>query len=64
MLERREILSASLTGKLRRMRGFRNLLVHEYGRVDDRLVYEAVRSRLPDFEAFKQAILGALRQGE
>jgi uncharacterized protein YutE (UPF0331/DUF86 family) len=26
MLERREILSASLTGKLRRMRGFRNHL--------------------------------------
>jgi len=62
MLERRGTLSASLTGRLRKMRGFRNLLVHEYGRVDDRLVYEAARSRLPDFEEFRQAILDALRQ--
>ena len=62
MLERRGILSTSLTNRLRKMRGFRNLLVHEYGRVDDRLVYEAARSRFPDFEEFRQAILGALRQ--
>ena len=62
MLERRGTLSASLTSRLRKMRGFRNLLVHEYGRVEDRLVYEAARSRLPDFEEFRQAILSALRQ--
>ena len=61
MLERRGTLSPSLTARLRTMRGFRNLPVHEYGRVDDRLAYEAARSRLPDFEEFREAILGALR---
>ena len=62
MLERRGILSGSLTSRLRMMRGFRNLLVHGYGRVDDRMVYEAARTRLPDFEEFRQATLEALRQ--
>src|SRR3990172_9490082 len=62
MLERKGTLSASLTGRLPKEGGVRNLLVHEYGPVDDRLVYEAARSRFPDFEEFRQAILGALRQ--
>jgi uncharacterized protein YutE (UPF0331/DUF86 family) len=43
------------------MKGFRNILVHEYGGIDDRIVYEAIQSRLDDFEAFKREILRALQ---
>jgi hypothetical protein len=39
------------------MRAFRNMLVHEYGRIDDRYVYEMVKNKLSDFQAFKQEIL-------
>lgn len=55
------IISRSLSETLQRMKGFRNILVHDYGRVDDHLVYEAVQSRLGDFEAFKREILPAIR---
>ena len=54
------IISASLGGTLRSMRGMRNVLVHEYGRVDDRLIFDAISHRLGDFDTFKKAILRAL----
>jgi uncharacterized protein YutE (UPF0331/DUF86 family) len=41
--------------------GLRNLLVHEYGRIDDRLVFEMVRARLGGFDAFKAEVLAFLR---
>ena len=43
------------------MKGLRNLLVHEYGRINDRLVFETVRERLGDFGAFKAEVLAFLR---
>jgi len=46
------------------MKGLRNLLVHEYGRVDDEIVFETVRERLGDFDAFKREILAFLRSDD
>jgi uncharacterized protein YutE (UPF0331/DUF86 family) len=43
------------------MRGLRNILVHEYGRINDALVFEAVQRRLGDFDAFKREVLAFLR---
>jgi uncharacterized protein YutE (UPF0331/DUF86 family) len=34
------------------MKGFRNVLVHEYGAVDDRIVYEVVVHRMTDLAKF------------
>jgi uncharacterized protein YutE (UPF0331/DUF86 family) len=48
--------------KLREMRGFRNILVHEYAQVDDRLVYEAVKTKLEDFTLFRRDILVYLKR--
>jgi len=35
----------------------RNLLVHEYGRVDDALIFETIDQRLGDFDTFSAEIL-------
>ena len=40
----------------------RNSLVHEYGRVNDELVFETVRGRLGDFDAFKGEVLAFLQR--
>lgn len=61
-LEQAGVISSSMKHRLQEMKGFRNLLVHEYGRVDDRIVYEVMQTRLSDFEEFKSVILRALRQ--
>ncbi len=42
---------------LRRMRGFRNILVHEYTQVDDQIVYQMASERLGDFEVFIREVL-------
>ena len=60
-LVRRGVLSGGMTETLRRMKGMRNLLVHEYGRIDDELVFETVRDRLVDFGAFRREVLDFLR---
>jgi uncharacterized protein YutE (UPF0331/DUF86 family) len=64
VVDRERILAKldELTQTLRRMRGFRNILVHEYGRVDDQIVFEMVTTKLSDFEAFQKKILEVLKK--
>lgn len=56
-LEQAGIISSARKEALKRMKGFRNILVHEYGRVDDLMVYEVLQTKMDDFEAFKREIL-------
>jgi len=56
------VVPSALRDRLRRMKGLRNMLVHEYGRIDDRIVYDVVTGGLGDFDAFKDAALAALRK--
>ncbi|MFN3420612.1 MAG: type VII toxin-antitoxin system HepT family RNase toxin [Armatimonadota bacterium] len=56
------VISREMVKTLRRMKGFRNILVHEYGRVDDRIVFDIIVNRMDDFEVFKREILEALRK--
>lgn len=44
------------------MKGFRNILVHKYGEVDDDLVYENLSDRLGDFELFIKEVLIFLKR--
>jgi uncharacterized protein YutE (UPF0331/DUF86 family) len=61
-LARRGVISGGMAETLQRMKGMRNILVHEYGRIDDELVFETVRDRLGDFGTFKREILDFLRR--
>ncbi|MGH7335469.1 MAG: type VII toxin-antitoxin system HepT family RNase toxin [Candidatus Rokuibacteriota bacterium] len=62
-LAARQVVSASTADLLRRMKGMRNILVHEYGRVDNELVFETAQQQLGDFDAFRREILAFLRRG-
>jgi uncharacterized protein YutE (UPF0331/DUF86 family) len=55
------ILSERMAETLKRMKGFCNILVHEYGRVDDLIVFDVAVNHLGDFEDFKQEVLAALK---
>lgn len=61
-LEAAGVLSKETREVLRAMKGLRNILVHEYGRVDDQIVYGVLTERLEDFAAFKVEILQALEK--
>lgn len=60
-LARQGVISASMAGTLKRMKGLRNLLVHEYGRINDEIVFQTISQQLGDFDAFKREILAVLR---
>jgi uncharacterized protein YutE (UPF0331/DUF86 family) len=60
-LEQAGIITSSRKQSLKKMKRFRNILVHEYGHVDDSIVYEILQNNLNDFEAFKQDILQAIK---
>ena len=61
-LQEAGVLSAAMTDTLKDMKGCRNILVHEYGRVDDEIVFRTVSTRLGDFTDFKREILEALKK--
>jgi uncharacterized protein YutE (UPF0331/DUF86 family) len=42
------------------MKAVRNILVHEYGHIDDSIVFDVVQNKLDDFDIFKQRILQTL----
>ena len=60
-LEQARIISPIMKETLRKIKAFRNILVHEYGRIDDQLVYEVLQSRLNDFVTFRCEILEAIK---
>ena len=56
-----KIVSGEMKGKLKSMRGFRNILVHRYAEVDDELVFENLGS-INDFKEFRKEIGSFLRK--
>jgi uncharacterized protein YutE (UPF0331/DUF86 family) len=62
-LEGAGVISAGTRDIVRRMKGCRNILVHEYGRVLDEIIFEAVTTKVGDFRRFRQEMLQALAKG-
>jgi uncharacterized protein YutE (UPF0331/DUF86 family) len=62
-LERKKIISGRMKEKLKLMRGFRNVLVHRYGEVDDELVFENLKS-IEDFKDFSKEVTSFLKTGK
>ena len=59
-----EVVSPQMVATLKRMKGLYNILVREYSRVDDRIVYEQAHKGIQDFARFKEEILAALARIE
>lgn len=57
----KKIISENLASSLEGIAGFRNILVHEYGKIDRRRVYQYLLEKLELFKAFKKEILNWLK---
>jgi len=57
ILSDKKIISRPLAGRLVRMAGFRNRIVHEYEKTDMKIVHEIWRKRLSDIEKFCKAVV-------
>lgn len=60
-LEREKLISAQTATSLKAMRGFRNILVHEYGGIDNAVVFKKAMTGAGDFEAFRTEVIRVLR---
>ncbi|HII94845.1 MAG TPA: DUF86 domain-containing protein [Candidatus Methanofastidiosum sp.] len=57
-LVKNRILSHSIGNKIKELKGFRNIIVHRYGRIDDRLSFELINENLGDFDK----IIGSIKK--
>lgn len=55
-LEQKNIFTKKQAVKLKRMKGFHNILVHRYGKIDDELAFEMLKNNLDDFYVFLETI--------
>ncbi len=57
-----KILPANMIGKLAGLANFRNILVHDYEKIDRNIIFEKLRNNLGDFREFKTAVLKFLKK--
>lgn len=57
----KRVITRELGGKIKDMKGFRNILVHKYGKKDDKLVYTFLTQNLGDFAEFEKQVKKYLR---
>ncbi len=52
-----QVLSPETASLVKSMKGFHNILVHEYGGIDNAIVFKTSTVRMADFGTFRQDIL-------
>jgi uncharacterized protein YutE (UPF0331/DUF86 family) len=60
LLRKHKVISAALFERVRLMAGFRNILVHDYMKIDRKIVYRTLKNNIKDFSLFKQAVIRKL----
>jgi uncharacterized protein YutE (UPF0331/DUF86 family) len=60
VLHEEGIIPTSLLPELLKMAGFRNIIVHDYTRVDNAVVYEILQNHLGGFSRFARAVTNHL----
>ena len=56
------VISENLASRLAGIVGFRNILVHEYGKIDRKRIYQYLTHHLGDLSDFKKEILKWLKE--
>ncbi|PXF57952.1 MAG: DUF86 domain-containing protein [Candidatus Methanogaster sp.] len=64
ILGERGVIEKGLSERLGDMAGFRNLLVHRYGDVDNEVVLEMIRSELADVVEFERTVVRFVDKGQ
>jgi len=61
-IEKNKLLSKEIINIIKEMKGFRNLLVHKYGEINDNLAYESIKEGLKDFDLIINEIESLLKK--
>jgi len=60
VLHENQVLPSRLTDRMEKMAKFRNIIVHNYDKVDAEIVVGIMKKNLSDFEAFRKAAVDFL----
>ncbi|NCO60278.1 MAG: antitoxin [Deltaproteobacteria bacterium CG_4_8_14_3_um_filter_51_11] len=60
VLRENAILDAGLASRMMKMAKFRNLIVHNYDKIDADIIVGILKKNLPDFDSFKTAVAAAI----
>ena len=61
VLHEENILSKNLCASMERTAKFRNIIVHQYDKIDAEIVVNILQKHLEDFSSYKDAILNSLK---
>jgi uncharacterized protein YutE (UPF0331/DUF86 family) len=61
-LEENRIISKAMHRKIQGMKGFRNIVVHRYGTIDDTLAFQLLKENIGDFFEFTAEIEKLLKR--
>jgi uncharacterized protein YutE (UPF0331/DUF86 family) len=62
VLRGKSIITEKTASNLTKMVGMRNILVHEYGEISNKMVYETLKNNMNDFEDFIKEILNYFKK--
>lgn len=62
LLHNQGVISGELASRLTKMVGLRNILVHEYGRIDRKKIYKILMTQLYDLKEFQKELLAHLKE--
>jgi len=61
-LKAKNIISEDIVIKMRNLKGFRNIVVHRYSKIDDRMAYDFIKNNLDDFYIIIKSIESIIDQ--
>lgn len=61
-MRKKGLISEEITTILKQMRGLRNILIHEYTIIDDKIVYDILKTKLEDLKRVRKEIIKALKE--
>ncbi len=59
-LVKNKVIPKGIAGKIKEFKGFRNIIVHRYGKIDDKLAFELIKENLEDFDKIIEIIKKAI----
>ena len=62
IIAEKKAIGPALTDKLKNMKGFRNILVHRYGKINDKETYRFLKEDLGDFTDYRKAIMSYMNK--
>ncbi len=63
-MKKRGLISDDMPFLLKKMRGVRNILIHEYAIIDDKIVYGILKTQSKDFEKVRKEFIDGLKKAQ